>query len=169
MVSETSTILGQMGYASEIGVVGGLDLELEWSDYTQVSEWERGYNSTNLIDFGDATSCATVCNNSWTRSQVVQSAGSGAIPEIYNTNGGQANDWAALAAYRPANGHPLSIAAPLSQLGACVQVSEGVNRCAATETNSPSAAFNQLSAALKASGVSAAALNSSTDIEHRLP
>ncbi|MGH2449650.1 MAG: hypothetical protein ACRDFS_13750 [Chloroflexota bacterium] len=139
------------GYSKQVDVAAGYDAELAWDSYSGTLSFEQGWNSatTGLIyDFGDAEGCppSGSCANGWTVPDVVSVAFSGGtdnwpLPEIYDTNGANALQWANLAS----NGIDSGIQGVMTQSGACSQM----RGCSGTN-NTPTQGWSQLSADLGA-------------------
>jgi len=135
-----------------LAVVGASDIEMNYNPPARSRAWVDGYASTSPVmyyNYGDAAGCPPVgtCNNGWTEEDIwYVSWGNAArpfpVPQIYLTNGAQARQWQALAAYgRTTHGTEVFIPAALTQWQAC----RDPNRtCRPSERNTPVQAWYQM-------------------------
>jgi probable HAF family extracellular repeat protein len=141
-------------YQNRLTVVGASDIEIGFNTPANSRAWVDGYASSspvNYYNYGDAQECPTSgagpCGNGWTQEDVwYVSWGSPAnplpVPEIYRTDGAQARQWTALAAYgRSVHGVDPFIPAALTQWQAC---RDPGRRCNASIRNTPAGAWYQL-------------------------
>lgn len=98
------------GYASQVGMMGGGDLEPGWNSYSVTNSWVQGFASVSgykYLDFGSADGCPTnsfhngSCSNGWNQYDVWYVSW-GALPalptpEIYIT--ALAQQWAMISLY----------------------------------------------------------------------
>lgn len=158
MVNRIGQWVRDSGYGTQITVVAANDVELEWSPYSEVLEWIRGYRSVArhiFYDFGDAAGCYPaqpgwsapwMCGHNWTRDQVFAKAyGAGnvyPIPQIYYQPplAPQAGQWQKISLYsRLTYNRPVIFAGSLTENMACRQRPGCV-----TPWNTPSQGWNQL-------------------------
>lgn len=111
-----------------VDVRGGLDVEVEWASARDVRAWLDGYLSATTRSFVDVGACtcppyarvgapwslADLADVAWARGRGV------VLPQIYATAGGNAREWATLAAWarwhrRP----PVRLAGVLTEQAAC--------------------------------------------------
>lgn len=143
------------GYSAVVSMIGGADIEMNWAGPGITRAWVNGYNSNtpqrSYYNFGDAAGCQTFttgnassCNGNWDSADVYyvswEVATAWPLPEIYNENGTNAEQWVMISQWAINNGKPrMGFRGPLSQHGACGQVGGcgGVN-------NTSTAAWNQM-------------------------
>ncbi len=113
MVNDVNSWLISNGYSSQVHAVGAIDIEPAWNSASVSRAWADGYDAVNLYDyydFGTADGCATrsdpnriTCGNGWTREDVWYKAygtrPAFPLPEIYNTRGANAEQWALISLY----------------------------------------------------------------------
>jgi len=147
MVSDINSWIKNNDYSDWIGLVGGIDIEVDagWAAPSSVMQWVAGYGSNDYANYGDATDCRIgKCDGGWTLDQVYKLSGAYVVPQVYTAGGTQADDWANVSFYgETAYGVPLNIVSPLSQLGACGQL-----HCS-SDDNSPTTARRQMTASLQ--------------------
>ncbi len=161
MVNEVNAWLMANGYAAQVHAVGANDIELAWSTPATARAWIAGYDAVNqydYYDFGTLDGCATradpnrtTCANTWTREDAWYKAygtrPAFPIPEIYNTRGANAEQWALLSLYSVnTKGYMIEFFGVLSQYQACVQA--GMTQCTGVN-NTPDQAYTQLYTELK--------------------
>ena len=186
MVKTVASWAVSQGYAGQVDIAGGSDMELSsstrkdgslvWASPGDTRAWVDGYSSVFpqrfLYDVGDAGGCrqsgttatAGRCNAGWNQEDVwFVSWGanpSEPLPEIYTKNGSQAAQWANLSLYGfLAHGGSMIIAGALTQSQACQQ-----NGCG-TSTNTPAQGWQQLHNKVNADVRTAQTLSWSTDIK----
>jgi hypothetical protein len=155
MVNDVNTWLIGSGYSGQVHAVGANDIELNWSSATIARAWVDGYDSINLYDyydFGAAEGCAirsnpnlTTCSNGWTREDAWYKAYGTRpgfpIPEIYNTNGLNAQQWALLSLYSVNyKGYKIDFRGLMTQYQACQQAA---GQCSGVD-NTPNTGWMQL-------------------------
>jgi hypothetical protein len=134
--------------------------ELGWSGPCAARTWINGYDDVSgyrpYLNFGDAAgcrtfesgrpdSCGTTAYPEWTSGDVYDIswglAPALSLPQIYRTDGVQAEQWVMISKWGVDNGSLGRIAfdGPLTQRGAC-----GQRGCAAGTDNTPSQAWNQM-------------------------
>lgn len=143
------------GYSSQVQVQGAFDMEVGFGDAGSSLAMLDGFYSINnyvTYDYGDAAGCAVsgrancVSNGrTWTLDQVYQKAWGRAhalsVPEIYNTAGTQAKQWANLSRYAVNQyGGPIRFSGTLTQRQACLDVNDA---CPGTN-NAPDTGWTQL-------------------------
>lgn len=156
MINEINAWFTTNGYATQVHAVGANDIEPAWNGVAVTRAWVDGYDSVNLYDyydFGSADGCATrstptktTCANGWTRDDVWYKAYGTRpgfpIPEIYNTRGTNAEQWALLSLYSVNyKGYPIEYHGVLTQWQACQQVDD--DQCAGVD-NTPATGWLQL-------------------------
>jgi hypothetical protein len=155
MVNDVNSWLITNGYSGQVHAVGANDIELSWSSAAIGRAWVDGYDSVNLYDyydFGAAEGCAirsnpnlTMCGNGWTRNDVWYKAYGTRpgfpLPEIYNTKGLNAQQWALLSLYSVNTyGYKIEFRGLMTQYQACLQAP---GQCTGVD-NTPSAGWLQL-------------------------
>ena len=176
MVNDLNSWLKDSGYASQVHAVGANDIELSWNSAAISKAWVNGYDSINLYnfyDFGTLDGCATLsdltrmtCANGWTLEDAWYKAfgtrPAFPIPEIYNTRGVNAQQWARLSLYSvTAKGYPIEFPGVLTQYLACTQADPA--QCAGVD-NTPLQGWTQLVTELKKDSRTAWFPRWSTDI-----
>jgi hypothetical protein len=161
MVNDVNSWLVTNGYSSQVHVVGATDIEPAWNSVAVSRAWVDGYDSVNLYDyydFGTADGCATradpnrvTCGNGWTREDVWYKAygtrPAFPLPEIYNTRGANAEQWALISLYSVnTRGYKVEFHGVLTQWQACQQA--GASQCVGVD-NLPSTGWLQLYNELK--------------------
>ncbi len=161
MVNDVNSWLISYGYSSQVHAVGAIDIELAWNSAAVSRAWADGYDSVNLYDyydFGTADGCATrsdpnrvTCGNGWTREDVWYKAygtrPAFPLPEIYNSRGANAEQWALISLYSVNyKGYLVEFHGVLTQWQACLQA--GLSNCAGVD-NLPSTGWLQLYNELK--------------------
>lgn len=161
MVNEVNSWLVTYGYSSQVHAVGAIDIEPAWNSVAFSRAWVEGYNAVNLYyyyDFGTADGCATrsdptrvTCANGWTREDVWYKAygtrPAFPLPEIYNTRGANAEQWALISLYSVnTKGYLVEFHGVLTQWQACQQA--GASQCIGVD-NLPSTGWLQLYNELK--------------------
>jgi hypothetical protein len=135
-----------------VEIAGAVDAEPGWSSPDHARAWVEAYTEDNpepLYAANSADGCPwqgeeTACNNGWDIADVHYLATGAAdtlhaVPQIYRTDGVQAEQWARISAWGVHSGAgPLRFAGALSQQEACRQRS-----CDGTD-NDPAAAWTQL-------------------------
>lgn len=163
MIDNVYTYLVNRGYTSKIQVAGAIDVEPDWNTVQNTKNWIDGYvdNTTKpYYNFGTCDGCPytgePVCannggtiNNSWTLEDVryvswgeVQSW---PLPEIYRTDGINAQQWyrISLYSYLCHNGSKIAFKGTMSTWQACQDTNP--NQCHSIGIdNQPSAAWWQL-------------------------
>jgi len=176
MVNDINAWFGTQGYSSQVLAVGANDIELAWNTPAITKAWVNGYNSAHKFDwydFGALDGCATrsnpnstLCGNGWTREDawyvVYGTRPAWPLPEIYLTNGLNAQQWALLSLYSAsAKGYPFVFIGVFTQMQACIQAT---GQCPGVD-NSPTAGWNQMYAELNKDARTIAPLPWSTDIK----
>lgn len=162
------------GWGSQVSVVGGSDIELDWSSPSTASAWAGGYDSDNLYlyyDYGDAAgcppaspSCGTSNHPEWNQHDVWYISWgippAWPLPEIYRTDGLNADQWHGVAyhGYSHDNSVP-DMVGSLTQWTAC-----GQRGCDPSVNNTPGVGWSQLWDALNNDPVTQQDLRWSTDI-----
>ncbi len=113
VVSAVGSYISNSVEADQVVVYGGNDIE-SWGSASGTLAWAAGFQANapgySYIDYGSADGCPTTissppgpCSNNWNQYDYWDvSWGNGigeAAPEIYNTNGDQATQWALISAY----------------------------------------------------------------------
>jgi hypothetical protein len=175
MVNELNSWLRLNGYASQVHAAGATDIELSWSTPGDARAWVDGFDSVNLYDYydyGTLDGCSytdinwNTCVGSWTREDAWYKAfGPGPafpIPEIYNTKGVNAKQWALLSLYSVIHHKvPIEFNGVMTQYQACTQAPVG--QCYGID-NTPNAGWTQLYTELKKDSRTAFFPRWSTDI-----
>lgn len=176
MVNDVNSWLKTSGYASQVHAVGANDIELSWNSAAISKAWVNGYDAVNLYDFydfGTLDGCAnrsdptrTTCGNGWTREDAWYKAYGTRpgfpIPEIYRTNGVNAEQWALLSLYSVmAKGYPIEFPGVFTQYQACAQSDPA--QCSGVN-NTPLLGWTQLYNELKKDSRTAYSPRWSTDI-----
>lgn len=151
LVSDTYNIISAEGWNKQESIHGASDMELDWNYASTTEDWAHGFSSNccgTYYDIGDAAGCPPLgsCDNGWTQEDLYQVtwgiAAAYAIPEVYTTNGSQANEWYRNSLYGyTAHGFRVPYFASLTQWNA-------LRRC--TCTNTPDAGNSQLNRSLNA-------------------
>lgn len=146
--------------ASQVKYEGGYDMEVGWNSGSDSITMLQGFYSLHsyaTMDIGDAAGCPTsgrtdcVSGYTWTVEQRYNAAWGAtlafSLPEIYNTSGTQAQQWANLSRYG-AHEHadlfgPIQFSGVLTQSQACAQR----GGCSGTD-NTPAQGYTQLYNAL---------------------
>ena len=114
---------------SGVDVRGGLDVEVEWAGAREVRSWLDGYLSSTGRGFVDVGACTcppyAAVGGRWSLGALADVAwadGRGVVlPQIYATAGGNAREWATLAAWaRRHHRGPVRLAGVLTEQAACV-------------------------------------------------
>lgn len=176
MVNNVNGWFKANGYASQVHAVGAIDVELSWSSPAIAKAWVNGYDSANLYDYydyGTLDGCATrsdpnrnTCANGWTREDAWYKAFGTRpgfpVPEIYNTYGANAQQWALLSLYSVnTKGYKIEFPGVMTQYQACVQAPAG--QCAGIN-NTPDQGWTQLVTELNKDSRTAYSPRWSTDI-----
>jgi len=151
MINDINAWFKTSGYSGQVHAFGGNDIELAWNSAATTRAWVDGYDSVDLYDyydFGTADGCPTradptrtYCANGWTLEDAWYKAYGTRpgfpLPEIYNTRGANAEQWALLSLYSVnKHGYPIEFHGVLTQWQACGQVDAaqciGVNNTPAT-------------------------------------
>lgn len=158
---------------SQVTVLGANDIE-DWGTYPATSTWMQAYMNTSscipgsyenkcLVDFGNSAGCTAIigstnetCNGGWTVGDVLL-MGSAiqrtndvyrfivTVPEIYDTGGTLAHEWANVSLWGVNHGYqPIWFAGTLTQWTRCQDL--GVN--CGTLNAKPSTGWCELQAAL---------------------
>ncbi|MCK9868758.1 hypothetical protein MRI28_03670 [Nocardiopsis dassonvillei] len=140
-----------------VTITAALDAEPSWSTPAWARDWLAAYTqatTTPLYAANSADSCPTTgsgdCANGWRLADVHHMAGGGnprvhVIPQIYRTDGIQADQWANISRWGHTNADdPLRFAGAMSQHTACQQ-----RTCNNTD-NTPRQSWDQLKKALDA-------------------
>ncbi|MBI4497918.1 MAG: hypothetical protein HY689_08485 [Chloroflexi bacterium] len=173
MVNQVAVWLYNSGYSSQVHAAGASDMEMSWNSPPTTRAWVDGYSSANwlnLYNYGDAAgcppygSCGTSSYPEWTQDDVWYISWGAKpawpLPEIYLTNGGNAQQWYRLSLYAYlARGGRMHIAGTLTQYQACQQVG-----CHPATANTPQQGWSQLWDALNADPRTAQSLRWSSDI-----
>ena len=160
MINEINAWYIVNGYSGQVHAVGATDIEPAWNSAATSRAWVDGYDSVNLYDFydfGTADGCATradpnrtTCGNGWTREDVWYKAYGTRpgfpIPEIYNTRGANAEQWALISLYSVNyKGYKVEFHSVLTQYQACIQAA---GQCTGVD-NDPATGWLQLYNELK--------------------
>ena len=135
MVNNINTWFINQGYSRQVIAVGADDIELSWNGPIISKAWVNGYNSTHKYDwydFGTLDGCATrsyvssTCGGGWTREDAWYATygtlPAWPLPEIYLTNGVNAQQWAVLSQYSySSKGYSFVFMGAFTQYQACVQ------------------------------------------------
>ncbi|MGI0025452.1 MAG: hypothetical protein ACREA4_09965, partial [Nitrososphaera sp.] len=179
MVKDAAT--ATQGYASQVQIRGGVDIEPGFSSFGKAAQWALGYDSGFvspywLYNYASADGCPTSgttstpgnCNNGWNQ-DLVECLSWGCLnsvlpfPQIYSTAGGNAKQWQQIALYSYLRySTDMFISSPLSQNGACIQK----GGCSGTN-NTPQQAWDQLWNELNSDSRTVQSLEVSTDIKWR--
>lgn len=112
-----------------VDVRGGLDVEVEWAGAREVRSWLDGYLASTSRGFVDVGACTcppySAVTGRWSLGALVDVAwadGRGVVlPQIYATAGGNAREWATLAAWaRRHRQPPVRLAGVLTEQAACL-------------------------------------------------
>jgi hypothetical protein len=112
MVNSFASWLGTVLYGSQVIAAGGNDIETSWAAPSVARSWVDGYASAytrRLLNTGSVDGCSwtgipgSECNGSWLPEDVYHvswgSPPAWAVPEIYRTDGRQAQQWYWMARY----------------------------------------------------------------------
>lgn len=177
MVNDVNAWFISNGYAGQVHAVGATDIEPAWNTATNSRAWVDGYTASAKYDyynFGSLDGCATrstpktTCYNGWTRTDALYvnfgPLPAFPLPEIYRTNGTNAEQWALLSVYSVEYyGVPMDFVGVLTQWKACKQVG-GNGQCLGVD-NLPSTGWLQLYNELKRDPRTAQSPRWSTDIK----
>lgn len=122
-------------YAGKLTVVGGVDNELSWNNAQKSINWKNGYLATSsqpYIYYGDCNSCPYYGEPDWspepwgwTLEQVYAMANTSngfALPQIYRTDGQNADQWYYLSLYMYLQGsEPIGFWGSLTESSACAE------------------------------------------------
>jgi hypothetical protein len=171
-------------YRSKESVVGGNNIEVLYNTPTETREWVDGFAQFNAgtytlfyYDFGNCPGCKNPpvsLSNGWTEDDVLYVAWLASpawpLPEIYNTNGKNANQWEALNLYNVGAGRAkMAFRGSFTQYQACQQVAGTTHACPATTKNTPASGWTQLKTALDSDPRTSQSLRWSTDIMWQYP
>jgi hypothetical protein len=140
MVNNIESYIISKNYSSKIHVAGAIDIEADWNTAQNTRNWIHGYVSNTSIlyyNFGTCDGCPTTgepqCNNNggsinddWTLEDIrYVSTGepeSWPFPEIYRTNGANAQQWfrTSVYSYICHNSIPLPFKGTMTTYNACV-------------------------------------------------
>ena len=182
MVDQVASWVVNGGYSRQVTIVGASDMELDWNSRTTTRNWVDAYSQAGswaLYDYGDAGGCPSSsstntkvsqpCNNGWTQDDVfyISNGAPKALPspQIYNTQGTNANQWRQVALYGY-NGPPqrfMYFYVELTQYKACQQRPSSLCNGA---NNTPATGWTQLSNALNGAGLTQS-IRWSTDIRYK--
>lgn len=177
MVNQINDWILQKGYFAQVQAVGANDIELSWNYPGPTIDWVNGYDAANqydLYNFGAIPGCPYIASPNaqcgtypylWTREQVwYVSFGSRPIyplPEIYLTNGVNAQQWYLMSVYSvTAHGLPMDFKGVMTTYQACLQR----GGCSGID-NPPASGWNQLNNILKGDPRTVQILRWSTDIK----
>lgn len=137
LVKDVSDWVVKNGYASQVSIAGGNDIEFMWNTPEITKAWIQGYdeydeNKYKLYNFGTCDACPYVGStwhppaNNWTMNDAYYVAWGAApvwpIPEIYLTTGKNAKEWAYLSYWGTINGRSkILFDGTLTQWQACIQ------------------------------------------------
>lgn len=169
LVDDVAAWVILQGYAGQVDIAGGIDMEPAWNNAAVTRAWVDGYASDFpqrfLYDVGDAAGCpgpdgrvttATpgACagppgDKPWTQEDVwYVSWGanpSEPLPEIYTTSGSMATEWANLSLYAAlAHNASMIIAGAFTEYGQCQQNLGTKFACPASIQNTPAGGWQQL-------------------------
>lgn len=165
------------GWDSEISVAAGWDVELDTADGWALSEptlqMALGYaqyrqvyapEGPPLVNNGSVDGCPPYgdCLGDYSQDDVYRITwllGDTALPQIYNTRGAQARQWASLVQYAWSLGHDVDVLGPLVQSGACMTRAG----CSGTDNNL-NEGWSQLCSELNADPATAQSLPQGADI-----
>lgn len=184
MVNSVQQYFINSGYASQVTAQGASDMELMWGTPTKTRSWVDGYDSANnqfLYNFGDAAGCPQsgdgtsngTCSPgggiTWTQEDVRYISWGAQpcypLPQIYTTNGSQANEWQQISLYSAVSkGGAMLFKGSFTQQGACSQKPAGT--CDGID-NGPDTGWSQLWDALHSDYRTAVDLPWSTDIRNQ--
>ncbi|MEO9236637.1 MAG: hypothetical protein ABI418_00970 [Jatrophihabitantaceae bacterium] len=157
-VTQVRSSVDTAGYGNQVNVQGGYDMEPGFNSGDPSLALLDGYYSINSnwsYDTGSADGCpqsgladCSANGHTWTVNQRYLSAWgdyrSLALPQVYQTNGAQAGQWANLSRYGANHlQSPIAFSGIATQQGAC-----SFRPCAGTN-NSPAQGYQQLYAALQ--------------------
>ncbi len=161
MINDINAWFKTNQFSAQVNALGGNDIELAWNSATITRAWVDGYVSVSqydYYDFGTADGCATradptrtTCANGWTQEDAWYKAYGTRpgfpLPEIYNTRGANAEQWAILSQYSVRkHGYKIEFFGVLTQWQACGQVDAA--QCVGVN-NTPSTGWLQLYNELK--------------------
>lgn len=136
MINDINDWVVANGPSTRLRAVGGNDIEIAWNTPEASREWVDGYASEGLwtmYNLGDAQACPPIggptCDNGWSVEDVwYVSYGATrvrAVPQIYVTNGIQAQQWYELAVYSSEEqNRKMFIDGILTQYQACRDISD---------------------------------------------
>lgn len=153
MINELNSWLVSQGYNGQIVIVGGNDMETNFRSPSEARAWVDGYSSTGIYpvyNYGDASGCplyypstepeyqsgivAQQCDaQGWTQEDVYYvswgSLRAYPFPEIYNTQGANAQQWFRIALYKNlVYGSTMEFRGSLAQYTACEDGRRSDNR-----------------------------------------
>lgn len=163
------------GYIPSISTYGAIDNELDWNGPGVSLAWATGYGSVGTREyfyFGACEGCPTEANpdwdpnGDWTLEDVYQMSDgkylAEAFPQIYATDGANAEQWYYLSWYALLNHeYPLTIQGSLTQWNACL---ERPQKCDPNTDNKPEQGWMQLWNSLHKNPTTIRPLDWSTDI-----
>ena len=159
-----------MPYGSQVVAAGGNDIETSWASPSAARSWVDGYASVytqRLLNTGSVDGCSwtgipgSECNGSWLPEDVYHvswgSPPAWAVPEIYRTDGRQAQQWYWMARYAvQAHGATMIYAGSSTQRRECGSGCSGLN-------NTVAAGYTQLYNALAQNSATAQTPQGATD------
>lgn len=164
LIADLISYTNDQGYSYQVFIAGALDAEPAWNTDTNTRAWADGYKQDNyrhLYNFGTCDGCPLdytpnpVLPNGWTYDDIWYVSYGGAVtfyplPEIYRTDGTNAEQWQAVSYYAATvKTGKLIFKGTLSQNQACLDTT--YSGCVALGThNVPWVAWSQLWNALYA-------------------
>ncbi|PKO12620.1 MAG: hypothetical protein CVU39_23330 [Chloroflexi bacterium HGW-Chloroflexi-10] len=138
MVKDVYNWVISQGYASQISVAGGNDIEFLWNKANITKSWVEGFDDYDqgvykFYNFGSCDACPYVGStwhppaNNWSMEDAYYVAWGAApvhpVPEIYSITGKNAKEWAYLSYWGTQNNRvAIQFPATLTQWQACQQV-----------------------------------------------
>jgi hypothetical protein len=179
-----SWIVSGSDWSGKVSARGGIDIEQSWNSPTVTKQWVQGYNQTYVppayyYNYGTCEGCpyknheSSIPNGGWSIDDVWSVSSEAAAlpwPEIYLTDGTNADQWYRMSVYSSQIHHyPLYFVGALTEWQACqYNVQHGDPRCASDHVdNTPSAGWGQLQTFLYGDSRTAWRLDWSTDINQR--
>ncbi len=157
----------------QLDAVGANDIELSWSGPTPTIDWVSGYDAANLYplyNYGSLDGCpyfaspGARCANGWSKDQIWKVTSGGpvySVPEVYSTNGVNAQQWYLMSLYfRQNKGLQMDFAGVMTQYGAC----QSAGGCYLLD-NKPEVGWTQLNKLINGDWQTLDDLKYSTDIK----
>ena len=163
------------GCDGQISIYGANDIEPAWDTPAHTLDWMNGYdsaNARNLYNYGSLDGCPRFtapganCANGWTKEHVmrVTTGYVSPLPEIYATNGVNAEQWYLMSLYAyQTRGKPFDFVGVMTNWQACQQSGDECKRLRID--NTPAEGWTQLYNLVNKDARTVDSLTFSTDIK----